>query len=700
MFGEIFDRRRVVRCSGMDERANNNDHLVDRIQKLEHERDELRKDIEELCLQQGGSGYIGVVTRMHFQNPIRTAGLEQEIESLKKKLAACTRDNSNLQEELSEVYHIKSQLADLHSAEVSKNEQIEMQLKFFQGCVASAFAERDNALMEVEKLKEREETMARTSNESEEKLKELSSDLHEAKELCTSLQTDIVNLKEQNTNFEKVITKFYAIRKSPHEVIEDDLDSQCECLLQDDPELWSFDNHADPSTADYIIALEQELQTLRSHVDNLQSKFRMGLEIEHHLKKKVRKLEKREILLHNLVKIGISKLRDFHTEHRVEIVGLLEQEKAQFKSMHDLIGERVKQFVEKRLYACDLLQTDVKVDDIECRDVHITMDSNSGAVLEEKAPASPKIIAGEYDASDSLAQALHEKVAALLLLSQQEERHLLDRNLNVALQKKIEELQRNLRQVTNEKVKALMELARLRYVCVSTLCLENMHVVVLIISLDPVIGSIVHGMKHRTSADEKGERSNPAPAIERGGKLKSLLKKTRLSNLISGLDYSGNEDHAHLSNYDDDGTSIKPKYPVDFARLRIENATFKESIESLEHLTTTIHRLRLSLTKARDAETSPDEVGSITEALEEVIDEAKLVKTALGSSLPVSWSAEAESGLFNESLINETIDDCGDSGSEKLDSVTAAGFEMVELITLAAQILKERITEEDTGDGS
>ncbi|KAK9157694.1 hypothetical protein Scep_004268 [Stephania cephalantha] len=230
----------------------------------------------------------------------------------------------------------------------------------------------------------------------------------------------------------------------------------------------------------------------------------MGLEIEHHLKKKVRKLEKREILLHNLVKIGISKLRDFHTEHRVEIVGLLEQEKAQFKSMHDLIGERVKQFVEKRLYACDLLETEVKVDDIECRDVHITMDSNSSAVLE------------------------------------QEERHLLDRNLNVALQKKIEELQRNLRQVTNEKVKALMELARLR--------------------------SIVHGMKHRTSADEKGERSTHAPAIERGGKLKSLLKKTRLSNLISGLDYRGNEDHAHLSNYDDDRTSIKPKYPVDFAR--------------------------------------------------------------------------------------------------------------------------------------
>jgi hypothetical protein len=39
--------------------------------------------------------------------PIRTAGLEQEIESLKNKLAVCTRDSLNLQEELSEAYRIK-----------------------------------------------------------------------------------------------------------------------------------------------------------------------------------------------------------------------------------------------------------------------------------------------------------------------------------------------------------------------------------------------------------------------------------------------------------------------------------------------------------------------------------------------------------------------------------------------------------------
>lgn len=88
----------------MDQELPDNENLLTRIQSLEHERDELRKDIEQLCMQQSGPGYLSVATRMHFQ---RTAGLEQEIENLKKKFAACTRENHNLQEELAEAYRIK-----------------------------------------------------------------------------------------------------------------------------------------------------------------------------------------------------------------------------------------------------------------------------------------------------------------------------------------------------------------------------------------------------------------------------------------------------------------------------------------------------------------------------------------------------------------------------------------------------------------
>ncbi|XP_028099283.1 uncharacterized protein LOC114298848 isoform X1 [Camellia sinensis] len=61
-----------------------------------------------------------LVTLLWLLECIFRAGLEQEIESLKKKLTACTREKLNLQEELSEAYRIKGQLADLHAAEVSK----------------------------------------------------------------------------------------------------------------------------------------------------------------------------------------------------------------------------------------------------------------------------------------------------------------------------------------------------------------------------------------------------------------------------------------------------------------------------------------------------------------------------------------------------------------------------------------------------
>ncbi|GKV19812.1 hypothetical protein SLEP1_g30029 [Rubroshorea leprosula] len=146
----------------MDDNPNNTQSLLARIQQLEHERDELRKDIEQLCIQQAGPSYLVVATRMHFQ---RTAGLEQEIENLKKQLAACTRDNQNLQEELSEAYRIKGQLAELHGTEAAKNIELEKQVKFFHGCVAAAFAERDQSIMEAEKATEKEELMSQRLNE-------------------------------------------------------------------------------------------------------------------------------------------------------------------------------------------------------------------------------------------------------------------------------------------------------------------------------------------------------------------------------------------------------------------------------------------------------------------------------------------------------------------------------------------------------
>ncbi|XP_057963832.1 uncharacterized protein LOC131154982 isoform X1 [Malania oleifera] len=649
----------------MDENSNENKTLMERVQQLEHERDELHKDIEQLCMQQAGPSYLAVATRMHFQ---RTASLEQEIENLKKKLAACTRDNLNLQEELSEAYRIKSQLADLHGAEVSKNMEVEKQVKFFQNCVAAAFSERDHSLMEAEKAKEKEELISLKLNDLQNRVEELTSDCHEQKKLNAKLQVDLAQLKMQNEIFKKVIDKFYEIRQNHFECFEGiSWDEKCSSLLHDPEDLWTFNNHEETSTSKYISDLEHELETLRKSVDNLQYKLRMGLEIENHLKKRVSELEKKQICSEEMIKSGISGLLHYHSQHRVHITKILDEGKSHLKSIIDMVDEKIGQLGVSRELDLKPLVRNIKLDENECQDVYISNDADPNLVAERDGPGLPVLVAGGIgNASEALAIALKEKVGALLLLSQQEERHLLERNVNATLQKKLEELQRNLLQVTNEKVKALMELAQLKQ------------------EYQLLREKIDHEKKRGNFLADAGERN---VAHERDGKLKSLLKKTYLRRWVGSPDFSGNEIEANLKN-EATCSGRRSNYSMDFARMKIENATLRESMECMEHLTSSIQRLRLSLLKAKESVASESKLTGMPEALEDIISEAKLVKTALGSSLPVSWSAEVGVESAGESNIDGPGDVCGDSSHAKIDSVSAAGFEMVELLILAAQMLR------------
>lgn len=205
------------------------------------------------------------------------------------------------------------------------------------------------------------------------------------------------------------------------------------------------------------------METLRSSLDNLRNKLLVGLEIENHLKKKVRDLEKQKILSEEKIMAEISMLRDFHSQHRINITKLLDEGFSELKSDLRMVEEKFRQ-LDMSSRGNDLISP--QVDDVkesECRDVHINTESSAELSTERNDPnLSTTTAMGTSDTSEAFTMALQEKVAALLLLSQEEERHLLERNMNAALHKKLEELQRNLLQVTNEKVKALMELAQLR----------------------------------------------------------------------------------------------------------------------------------------------------------------------------------------------------------------------------------------------
>ncbi|XP_074333033.1 uncharacterized protein LOC141670883 isoform X2 [Apium graveolens] len=658
----------------------NSAHLLSRVHQLENEREELRKDIEQLCMQNTGPAYVAVATRMHFQ---RTAALEQDIDNLRKTLASCMRDTTNLQEELSEAYQIKSQLADLHSAEVAKNMEAENQVKFFQKCVAAAFAERDQSIIEVfgnvlmvpeqaETAKEKQDIMTQKLNDLEKRAEELTLDFLEEKKKSVALQIDLEKQEKQYENFKKVINKFYEIRQHLTNGIEDiSWEDKCECLLHDSEEMWSFNDYP---TSRYITALEEEVETLRKSVDNLQSRQRMGLEIESHLKRKVGDLEKHKNL--SAEKMGeLSELLHQYSQFRTDIINLLDEGSSNLKLITGSVEEMIKKFEVDREQKSLYTDTGMLIHENERGYVHVNNDAPSDLITKVDIPVSQNIISdmsGDASEAEVLSQALHEKVATLLLLSQQEERNILESNVNVALQNKIEDLQIILLQVTNEKVKALMELAQIK---------QDYHLL-----QEKVIQEINQGNPLRGTGEKRIVQ-------DKDGRLKNILKKTYLKKWIDPQDASGDEAGTDFSK---EGTiSEKVSHQsMDFARLKVENAALRESLESMRHLTFSIHRLRLSLLKVRESILSMGTVTSNTDTLKNIIYEAELVKTALGSSLPVSWSAETVK-LSVERSDKAATEVKEDLSGEKVDCVSAAGREMVELLIFASQILLDEISKRD-----
>lgn len=81
------------------------------------------------------------------------------------------------------------------------------------------------------------------------------------------------------------------------------------------------------------------------------------------------------------------------------------------------------------------------------------------------------------------------------------------------------------------------------------------------------------------------------------------------------------------------------------------------------------------------------------EALSSVITESNLMKTALGSVLPISWSGDSTDNAITYESLYESLDPPEASRSEKADPLSSASLEMVELLILAAETLTERLVE-------
>ncbi|KAK1275263.1 hypothetical protein QJS04_geneDACA001724 [Acorus gramineus] len=255
------------------------------------------------------------------------------------------------------------------------NMEAEKQIKFFQGCVAAAFSERDQAIIEAEKVKEGQEVMQQKIFDLENRLEELQLAYQEEKKVHDIDQKELFRFKEQNEAFERVINKFYEIRQSARGHSEDsNLEDKYACLLQDPTERWNFSDNRETATSKYIASLEEELKSLRYMVENLQNNLRVGVEIERHLKGKVCLLEEKQITSDYMMNKGLSGLRNFHTQKKNEIMNLLVEEGSRIGSMLVEVQEKMREFhLNKDLEG----HVESTCDDTECRDVHISSDINA-----------------------------------------------------------------------------------------------------------------------------------------------------------------------------------------------------------------------------------------------------------------------------------------------------------------------------------
>uniref|UniRef100_A0ACD6ARF2 Uncharacterized protein n=1 Tax=Avena sativa TaxID=4498 RepID=A0ACD6ARF2_AVESA len=377
----------------------------------------------------------------------------------------------------------------------------------------------------------------------------------------------------------------------------------------------------------------------------------MGFEIEQHLQRNARTLEKKQALNDDLMRNGLSALKQVYTHQRVEIMKILEEESLQLSTAVNAIQDKLTQI---RINPENIGNpVGEQCGDSSCKDVHVTTDIGPDISPKDDAPTG---YSATFDDSKWLAQALQEKMEALMLFSQEQERYLLENQRNQAT---IEELQKNLSQVKDEKVKALMELAKLKE---------------------------AYLLKCNSSAnDGHGTVDTPKviPGHDQQGMLKTILHRTSLRHWIkkensnTGHESSGGNDH-----------TVSKEGSVDLARIKVENATLLESIATMERLTSLVHRLHNVLKKVYDDVKSGSSLESTYEALNSLITEANLMKTALGVVLPVSWSGDSSGAIASDAL-HDSSDSPKSSKSERADPLSSAGMEMVELLILAADIVKE-----------
>ncbi|KAL2643175.1 hypothetical protein R1flu_010762 [Riccia fluitans] len=739
----------------MDDNSSGNAGLMRRIVQLEREKDELQRDVETLCMQQSGfSGSIDIVSRMQAR---RAAGLEQELEACKQKLSHQTQENLTLQEELSEAYRAKGLTADAFKASMDKNKELEAEVKFYQSRMSGAFIERDKALMEVERLKNSEASLVDELKEFQKRVAQVKEECSEYEKCNLDLQASLKASKAETEKVLKVVDKFWLLRGDGggnNSCCDDALD-RAEALLEDEDGVWNYGFMVDAKWQEdckkaelNLAQVEEQLLHSTEKAKSLELQLEEEILSRKQLEERLALIEhtsanlKREVEKECLARRLAEEKALFYSDHLATIKPKLERDlehlQVQFGTLvaevSALFEEAKREMVvtsgtllselEKRIPQPGLEETgsdsrgepepEARQTESESEERESSAELENGTILlsstsrvEENVRETNLLTAVDDDSKRILAQALKEKVEALLLLSQQEERHYLESATRAALEKQVTEVKQKLAQVTAEKISALMDVAALRTE-VQYLQERERELTQLLeqhrstnaggrllpagwseakSQVLPEDSSIIPSFVAKPVAKPK----NPPTASK--GYLKSWLRGLDISSsgsktVSSNGSKSDSSPAASCRQTDDSNSGL--------ARLLVENAALQERVASVHHLAQSAHRLRMSLVKVSTYLKGDSDKASIQAAMdvvETVKTEAKRLKVALGCSLPVSFQGPLENSpedLFTVPLSEES-EISGEQGNAALDSVSMAGIEIAELLLATSELQKSAL---------
>lgn len=656
----------------MDESSCSDATLMQRISQLERERDELRLDVEQLCMQQSGmSSKVDIFSQIQAR---RITGLEQEVEVCKQKLDVCTRRNHKLQDELLEVHHIKAHFADLLKSETDKNLELEKEIKFFQSKVANALVERDRALLQVDKCQEKEKELIGKINQLQDRLELTTSDLLEQKKYCQNLQSNMEAEMEYSKNFQNVVDFFWEIRSKvgdfEHAKGPGD---RARVLLQDPENIWVYGD------------MKKELESVRSQVKEAEAAMAMLQEECHASVALVSSLQRqleeaiilkqraeeqclllKEKMLHLAVVIN-AKVRTIHSimvAYKEDLIATLKEDEKWASSLFE--SWRSLTFSSGSLIRTKKNSKGIKSQTVACIEDElggsVELADNREASLTDifsKDNCTGSIPSPDYDLQikdirEALALALQEKVATLLLLSQQQERHFLEENMVSAREFRIAELQKQLLQVTTDKGKALIEVANLRK------------------ELEKV-------QEQQCKRKQMTQHSHVTSASNR------MLPAT----WSKGLDYVGSK----FSGQDFVGAKVKGGAPS-LARLQAENAALWDTLSSLRQLCSTVNRLQQTVVEVAGKPWTEHDgaVSSAVQTIDGVIAKAGHLRVAVSSSLPVSSSGWSISESPTKEMDEIKPHVLGAERREEKDTVPTFGIALLDSILLAAEICRTCLT--------